>query len=267
MSKTAPASAFVALGDGRFAASVLTRGPWHPDHQHAGPPIALVAREIERRAAPLELAHFARLTASLYRPVPIGELDVEVRDDYVGRNVAHFSASLSAGGKEVARCTAVLQREAPTPLPPRLPGHPLPAAPRPVEESTPVRFPFDPSELGYQDLIDARVAEGDFFRGPCAIWLRLLYPLLAGETPGPMQRVAVAADSGNGISAVLDFKEYVFVNSDLTIHLLRPPQGEWICIDAQTLLGPAGGGIAEGRIYDTQGLVGRSTQSLTVRPR
>jgi hypothetical protein len=70
-----------------------------------------------------------------------------------------------------------------------------------------------------------------------------------------------------GISAVLDFKSHLFLNSDLTINLLRMPQGEWICIDARTLLGPHGGGIAEARIFDTYGLIGRSTQSLLVRPR
>jgi hypothetical protein len=77
----------------------------------------------------------------------------------------------------------------------------------------------------------------------------------------------VAADSGNGISAILDITKYVFVNSDLTVNLLRKPEGEWICIDAQTLLGPASGGLAEARIYDTQGLAGRSTQSLALRLR
>jgi hypothetical protein len=57
------------------------------------------------------------------------------------------------------------------------------------------------------------------------------------------------------------------VNSDLTINLLRRPQGEWICIDARTLMGPAGGGIAEAKIFDVLGLAGRSTQSLSIRPR
>lgn len=93
------------------------------------------------------------------------------------------------------------------------------------------------------------------------------YPLVLGEEPSALQRVAVAADSGNGVSAVLDFRRYSFVNSDLTINLLRRPQGEWICIEARTLLGPAGGGIAEARIFDSAGLAGRSTQSLSVRAR
>jgi len=262
-----PESAFVALEHGAYGATELTRGPWHPDHQHAGPPIALVAREIERAAAALELAHVARLTANLLRPIPIAELTVQVETEYAGRNVAHFAARLHAGGKEVARFTAVAQREAELEIPPDLPGHPLPPAPRPVEESTAARFPFSREQIGYQDLVENRIAQGTFFRGPCAAWFRMRHPLLAGEEPSALQRVSVAADSGNGISAVLDFSRYVFVNSDLTINLLRRPQGEWICIDARTLVGPRGSGLAEARIFDAGGLVGRSTQSLTIRPR
>jgi hypothetical protein len=262
-----PSSAFVALGDGAYAASGLTRGPWHPDHQHAGPPIALVAGSIERAAAALELTHIARLTANLLRPIPIAELAVEVQTDYAGRNVAHFSARLMAGGKDVARFTAVAQREGRLEIPAGVPGHPLPQAPRPVEDSREARFPFTTNLIGYPDLMENRVAEGVFFRGPSAIWFRLRHPLVAGEEPSAIQRVAVAADSGNGISAVLDFRKYIFVNSDLTINLLRKPEGEWICIDARTLLGASGGGLAEARIFDTLGLVGRSTQSLAIRQR
>ena len=262
-----PASAYVPAGEGTWRSSELTRGPWHPQHQHAGPPIALVARQIERAAAPLGLAHVARLTANLLRPIPIAELSVAVQTDYAGRNVAHFSATLSCGGKAVALFTSLVQREAGLAVPEGLPGHPLPQAPRPPESSPPARFPFGPKFTGYPDLVECRVAAGEFFRGPCAIWFRLRRPLIEGEAPSPIERVAVAADSGNGISAILDFKRYVFVNSDLTINLLRRPVGEWICIEARTLVGPDAGGIAEARIYDVEGLVGRSTQSLALRLR
>ena len=261
------ASAYVPAGDGTWRSGELTRGPWHPEHQHAGPPIALVARQLERAAAPLGLTHMARLTANLFRPIPIVELAVAVQTDYAGRNAAHFSATLSAAGKEVARFTALVQREADLPLPDGLPGHPLPRAPQPPESSAPARFPFGTTFTGYPDLIECRVAQGEFFRGPCAIWFRLRHPLIEGEAPSPIERVAVAADSGNGISAILDFKRYLFVNSDLTINLLRRPEGEWICIEARTLAGQASGGIAEARIYDAAGLVGRSTQSLALRLR
>ncbi len=262
-----PESAFVALGDGTYRATGLTRGPWNPEHQHAGPPIALVAGAIEREAAKLELRHIARLTANLLRPVPIAEVSVAVQTEYAGRNVAHFAAQMHAEGKEVARFTAVAQREEATGVPDDLPGHPLPQAPLRPEESAPVHFPFSRKTTGYQDLIEARIARGIFFRGPCVVWFRLRFPIVAGEEPSAVQRVAVAADSGNGISSVLDFKRYVFVNSDLTVNLLRRPLGEWICMEAQTLVGPTGNGLAEARIFDAEGLAGRSTQSLPIRRR
>jgi hypothetical protein len=260
-------SAYVATAGG-WRAGELTRGPWDPGHQHAGPPSALVAREVLRAAAPLGLAHLARLTANMLRPIPIAELSIAVATDYAGRNAAHFSATVSAEGKEVMRCTALVQREVPLALPEGLQGHPLPKAPRTPEESPPGRFPFHSDErVGYSQLVETRVAAGEMFRGPCAVWFRLRHPLVAGESPSSAERVAVAADSGNGISAILDFRKYLFVNSDLTINLLRRPEGEWICIEARTLLGPASSGLAEARIYDQQGLAGRSTQSLVLRPR
>ncbi len=266
-SEALPASAYVALEDGVYASTALTRGPWHPEHQHAGPPIALVAGAIERAAAALELGQVARLTANLLRPIPIAELKVEVQTEYSGRNVAHFSARLVAGGKEVARFTAVAQREANIELPAHLPGHPLDKAPRSLEDSPPAKFLFAKNTVGYHDLIEGRVAAGAFSHGPCAVWFRLRHPLVEGEAPSALQRVAVAADSGNGISAILDFQRYSFVNSDLTINLLRRPAGEWICVYAATLLGATGGGLADAQLFDHEGLVGRSTQSLAVRRR
>lgn len=260
-----PDAAYAALDTRGFRASALTRGPWHPDHQHAGPPIALVCRAVEQAARAHGLTHIARLTANLLRPVPIGELIVEVMTDYAGRNAAHFSAHLMAGNKDVARFTALAQREAPTTLPDGLAGHPLPLAPRTPDESPQAHFPFAGRHLGYADLVETRIARGTFWNGPCAVWFRMRHPLLDGEAPSPYQRVAVAADSGNGISAILDYERYAFVNADLTINLLRRPVGEWICLDARTSLGPDGAGLAESALYDVHGLIGRATQSLAVR--
>jgi hypothetical protein len=115
--------------------------------------------------------------------------------------------------------------------------------------------------------MDIRVARGVFFKGPCAIWFRLRHPLLENEEPSVYQRVAVAADSGNGISAILDFSRYSFVNLDLTINSLRKPVAEWICLDARSSLGPNGCGVAESVLYDVEGLIGRATQTLAIRAR
>jgi hypothetical protein len=260
-------SAYVATDEHHFAASELTRGPWDPAHQHAGPPTALVCRAIERVAAAHGMTHIGRLTGNLLRPVPIGPLRVEVHEDYVGRNAAHLAARLVAGGKDVARFTALVQREAELPLPPDTPGHPLPGPPRPPADCTPVVMPFAGRRRGYGDLVENRIAEGRFFAGPCTVWFRLRHPLVHGELPSPYQRVAVAADSGNGVSAALDFAHFSFVNCDLTINLLRRPVGEWVCLQARTELGGNGCGLAESALYDEAGLIGRATQSLAVRRR
>src|ERR1700687_5219992 len=87
-----PSSAYTALDGDSYRPSSLTRGPWHPDHQHAGPPIALMCRAIENAARNVGLNFLSRLTANLLRPVPIRDLNVEVATHYVGRNTGHFSA-------------------------------------------------------------------------------------------------------------------------------------------------------------------------------
>jgi hypothetical protein len=58
-----------------------------------------------------------------------------------------------------------------------------------------------------------------------------------------------------------------FVDSDLSIHLLRRPVGEWICLEARTYVGPEGSGVAESALDDTTGLIGRAAQSRAVRSR
>jgi hypothetical protein len=259
-------AAYEALADGGFRASALTVGPWSPEHQHAGPPSALICRAVEQAAAPHGLTHIARLTVNLLRPTPVGDCRIALSADYLGRGAGHFSGILTAEGKEIARFTALAQREQELPVPENTPGHPLPAASKPPADSTPAKMGLV-VEFGYRDLVENRVARGSLFWGPSAVWFRLAHPLVGGETPSPYQRVAVAADSGNGISASLDFTKYIFVNCDLTINLLRRPVGEWICLDAKSCFGGNGCGLAESALYDEYGLIGRATQSLAVRLR
>ena len=262
-----PSAAYAVISPRTVRASELTRGPWDLQHQHAGPPIAMVCRAIESVARYHGLTHIGRLTANLFRPLPIAELEIEVTTDYAGRNAAHYSARLWGDGKELARFTALAQRESELTLPDDLDGHPLAEAPKTPADSTIQRMPFGRLHTGYADLVENRVASGTFFQGRCAAWFRLQRPLVEGEAPSGYQRVAVAADSGNGISSVLDWARYIFVNSDLTINLLRRPVGEWICVDARTLLAPNGCGLAESQLFDEVGLIGRATQSLAVRAR
>jgi hypothetical protein len=73
------------------------------------------------------------------------------------------------------------------------------------------------------------------------------------------------ADSGNGVSAVLDWRSHLFINPELTVHVLRAPEGEWVCLQARTEIGAVG--LAHSVLSDRRGPVARGAQSLLVAPR
>jgi hypothetical protein len=97
--------------------------------------------------------------------------------------------------------------------------------------------------------------------------MRPRFPLLQGEDVSPLQRVLVAADSGNGVSSSLDWRRYLFINVDLTVHLSRMPEGEWVCLDAVTLPEHEGIGISDTALFDERGAIGRAAQTLLVAER
>ena len=105
---------------------------------------------------------------------------------------------------------------------------------------------------------------GGFDRpGAATDWIRLRVPLVAGEPTFPLARVAAVADFGNGISWVLSRLDgWLFINPDLTLYLHRLPAGEWVCLEATTWVEPHGVGLAESRLWDERGMMGRALQSL-----
>jgi hypothetical protein len=115
--------------------------------------------------------------------------------------------------------------------------------------------------------MEIRRAFGEFGSGHMAVWFRMSCAIVEGEAPTPLQRLAAAADSGNGVSVALDLRHYTFVNPDLTIALLRPPVGEWFALDARTLTSGQGSAIADTQLWDERGVVGRSVQTLLVEKR
>ena len=210
----------------------------------------------------------ARLTVELLRPVPLVPLSVATRCGRPGKRVQLVEATLRAGEVEVARATALRIRRADLRLPAELPPDPVPpAAPAAGIASVPpwgddlVRPSF------HTDAVDHRFVAGTFAHpGPAIDWIRLRVPLVAGETTSPLARVAAAADFGNGISWVLSRLDgWVFINPDLTIYLHRMPVGEWVCLEASTSVDATGLGVAESRLWDERGPIGRSLQSLLLK--
>jgi hypothetical protein len=116
--------------------------------------------------------------------------------------------------------------------------------------------------------MEVRFVSGSFVEpGPATVWLRMREPLVGGEEPSPLQRTLVVADVGNGVSATLDYRRYLFINVDLTVQLESLPAGEWIGIAARTLPRPNGVGTAESVLSDERGRIGRAAQTLLVSER
>jgi hypothetical protein len=255
-------SFYVPLGDGRWQATVHTTGPWDARAQHGGPPSALLGRAMQE-CEPREDMMIARFTCEILRPVPVGEITIAARRARPGRSVELLEASASADGREVARATAWrVLRTAAGPVPSRHPGPAgLPG------QYAPVAAP-DGWVDGYLSAIEWRVIKGGFTEpGPTAVWGRMRYPLVPDEEPSPLTRVLAIADSGNGASWELDIARWHFINPELTVHLHREAEGEWICLDAETAIAPGGTGLATSVLSDTAGPVGVGAQSLLVAPR
>lgn len=252
-------------GEGSFLASELTRGPWDPGAQHAGPAAALLGREIEGIDGSAGF-QVGRIVFEILRPVPIGEVRVEARLLRPGKRVQLVEASLSGEAGELMRATAWLLRVGELDLPAEAMDR-SPAPQGPAEGWTPEFFPTG-DEVGYHTAMEWKAVAGAFLEpGPATVWMRMRQPLVAGEEPTPLQRALIAADVGNGISAVLDYREFVFINVDLTVHFERMPAGEWVCVDAVTRPQPSGIGTAESVLSDERGRIGRAAQSLLVAQR
>lgn len=252
---------FESRGPGRFRATELTRGPWDVNAQHAGPPAALLARALEQSPG---AGQVVRVTVEILRPVALGDVEVSAEVIRPGRNVQLLSGRLLARGELAMLATAWRIRAEDVGMsagvdeaPPRLP-HELPERPA---------LPWS-ADVGYHTAMEWRFARGDFTEpGPATAWMRMRHPLITGERVSPLSRVMIAADSGNGVSAALDMRRYLFVNTDLTVSLHRHPAGEWVCLDAVTVIQPAGVGVTDTGIFDEQGPLGRGLQSLFVAPR
>jgi hypothetical protein len=261
----AAVSFYRQVAENRFEATDFTRGPWDADSQHAGPPAALLGRAVEQRPGAREDMRVALLTFDIVRPVPVAPVTVTTKVARSGRSVEVIEAELSPdGGPAVMRLTALLIRTAEGAAPAVSDGI---RPPGPETGSAQPFFPV-PNKDGYHTGMETRFTSGGFvIPGPATCWFRMRVPLVDAETPSPLTRLLIAADSGNGVSNVLDWRRHLFVNTDLSVHLFRYPAGDWVCLDARTSIDADGIGLADTALFDQNGPVGRGVQSLFVTAR
>jgi acyl-Coa thioesterase superfamily protein/acyl-CoA thioesterase superfamily protein len=247
----------------RVVTSPDAAGPWDPRMQHGSGPAALVVWAAEAIPTPQPM-RIARVTIDLMRPVPVAPLMLQTEVLREGRKIQLCAVRLLADGVVVVGATVLKIKTQALNLPSEvadvaveLPG------PDQVREEN-VNFSSSPFLTG----ISLRAARGRFgVPGPGAIWYRVDRPLVEAAAVSQVMRAVVAADFCNGTSAVLDFREWTFINADLTVNFARQPAGAWILLDAESWIGPDGAGIASARLGDERGYFGRAIQSLVVEKR
>ena len=255
---------FTPDGD-RYVPTDLSRGPWDPNALHGGPVAALLAREVEGHesdaAQPMRVA---RMTLELMRPVPVTPLSVVTRTVRPGRKVQLVETSVVADEKPLARMVALRVRTDAVEVPEQAADAPPP--PDTARQVVDRRDDWGPE--GFINAVELRFVKGEFREpGPATVWIRLAVPVVPGESPSALVRVAAAADFGNGISSDLPWDTHLFINPDLTIYMSRLLEGEWVCLDAETFYGPDGIALAESALFDARGRIGRAVQGLLVEPR
>ena len=249
-----------------FGAAPATRGPWDARMMHGGAPSALLAHAIEGVEPGSDLA-VTRLTIEFLAGVPVGPVEIATSLTKPGRRAQVVDATLAAAGRRLCLVRAVRLRRGDLPdaaaAPPPAAG-PLPAP----EEGEPLPQFVDWGEAQfYPDAAEIRHVGGEFGSGHASAWIRLRGDLLPGVPPSPLVRAAAAADFANGLSSVLPFDEWAFVNTELTLHLHREPAGEWIGLDARTVSEASGIGLSTGVLHDRDGPFGVCAESLFVERR
>jgi hypothetical protein len=266
-------------GKDTYVATAATIGPWSRDAQHGGPPSALAARTLERHE-PDERQRLARVAVDILRPIPVGKLSVRTRMVRPGRRIALAEAVMEADGQEVLHARGWRIEKPAGEIPEIVDGasaRPLPAV---GGGQAPSIFTREPE--GYLASIERRFLPQENLDSTAgrrlqdthtryaqvrAAWTRPRIPLLPDEEPSAMSRALLVADSGSGVGAALPATEFIFINVDVTVVLLRDPVGEWLLLEAATAVGSDGTGLATTRLSDRTGPCGRAWQTLLVAPR
>jgi hypothetical protein len=256
-------SVFRRDGDA-FVPTGHARGPWDPGQLHGGAPGALIAEAVQAGGYLV-----ARLTIDFLAPVPMAPLTISAQTTKPGRNLQLAEAEMEAEGRTVLRARAVRLRRAQVALPAEVGGAGASGGGGGPDDGQPGRFPLDDGHVEgfHRTAMDIRFIAGDYGIGPARAWFRLQIPLVDDVPASPLARAIAAADFGNGISRVVDFTDYLFVNTDLTVHLHREPATEWVLVDASTRLEPHGAGLAHSVLSDERGQLGLAAQSLFVASR
>ena len=247
-----------ADGDSQvFESTDGTRSNWDPEIQHGSPPLALMTKAIEELAAPQ--LRCGRLTLDILGAIPVAPVRVRVWEVRPGARIALLCAELTpvASERPVARVTAWLLATSHT-------GDVASDRHPPLREGDAMPVPHAwVGAPGYLETVRWR-QQVTTSGASAEAWLSPLAPLVDDEPVTDVQRLAMVVDSANGVGAALSPDEFVFMNTDTTVHLHRVPSGTDFALRARASIGPDGIGVTTADLFDRQGFIGTAAQTLLV---
>lgn len=252
-------SLFTREGDG-YRPTRWARGPWNPNHLHGGPSAVLLAHLLETQRGDPDFL-LTRMTLDMFRPVPLDLLGVEARVVREGRRIRAVDASVTNGGKVVARASGVFLRRVEgraasvtLPVRPPLPGW------RTLPSGDPLGTPTDDPDLFHRS-VDMRLTNTPLKGESVAAWALAPFDFVPGVPLSPVERVASVSDFVNAMGMMSRNGRASFINVDLSLYLLREPRSDWICLESVGRGDAAGLATSNVNLHDEQGLIGHVAAS------
>lgn len=255
----------------QFESSSHTGSPWGPGLQHAGPVTGLLARAMESLIDTTE-RRITTLTLDILGPIPLDVVTVSARVERPGQKImlltAEMCADVNGEQRVVARAQAWALRTIDTASERHVVVAPLGG--RPAEGELVVNPAHQLPKMwqvGFVQAVDWNLLTPMGVKGaPTSAWLQLRHALVEGEPTSPFLQAMSIADIANGIGARLDSNKWVFMNTELTVHLFEPPTEDWVGLSAETSVGSDGVAMASGVLFDSRGPIGRVAQNVLVDP-
>lgn len=252
--------------DERFQVFESTEGTgsnWDTRIQHGSPPLALLTKAVEELAAPGQ--RVGRLMFDILGAIPVAPVKVRAWVERPGARISLLAAEMLATrpdgtDRAVARLSAWLLATSDTAdavtdrHPPLVEGEQEPNAHDWL------------GAPGYVQTVSWRTQITTPGESKVA-WLSPLVSLVDDEPLTDLQRLTMVVDTANGVGAALDPDEFVFMNTDTAVHLHRAPSGNDFGLRARGSIGPDGIGVTTAEIFDRDGFIGTSAQTLLVQRR
>lgn len=259
-----PDAMFVPQGDA-YLPTPATYGPWGRGLLHGGAVGALCVHVLEAQADADYRS--TRFSIDIVRPVPSEPITVTTREVRKGQRLEVLDAELTVNDKLVARSSLLRMRPVAVPLPRGAVRDPEPPPDKPEDF-----YAIEPHVGGPNDVyfvgtaVEMRVPDPGVF-GSGRAWFKMLLPVLPDTELSRMERTVGAADFSNGLSQMGDgpfLPGLAFPNADLSVRTHRPPEGEWIRLEATSIWRADGIGMATGWVHDMSGGFGVTAQSLAL---